>query len=466
MLIKKNWNYVIYELFCKKQVKKILTPRRFLYLLLILLIGYFCSQINTINKSPSNTEPVPKLQYISKPSYKPYAKLFTYIVKRGDTFSNILLKFNISEDQALNCYHSLKSIGFSTLFPGDSLILTKDKSNIIKTFSLLNRLQYWYHLRRKSNSLLAEKIPIDFTRYLYVSKGTLETSLSEDMFRQGIGDALVFKFADIFAWDINFFIDPRKGDEFEVIFEKKYHDGNFIGYGSILAAKYVNGNNTFYAIAMKNKDGKLNYYDINGKSVQKQFLKAPLRFRRISSGYSYSRKHPILGIYRPHLGIDYAAPRGTPVYSAADGTVIFSGTKKQYGNNVCIRHGASYKTYYGHLNKIQSNIKPGVHVKQGQMIGTVGATGLATGPHLDYRMKVGSRFINPLTISVPSKESVPEEDIERFENIKQNILSTFETRFNRQGCFVLDIIQPKSQKAIVSKTTQLPDTRNGFPTSS
>lgn len=403
---------------------------------------------------------------VSKPAYESYIQFFSYIVKPGDTFAGILSKFNIPENQAVNYYQSLKSVGFTAIFPGDSIVLSKDDNKNLKTCSLLSKLHYWYHLYHRDSTLHVEKKPIEVTKYHCVVKGTLETSLSEDMFKVGVGDALVFKFADIFAWDINFFIDPRKGDKFEVLFEKNFREGRFIGYGSILAAKYVNGDKTFYAIAMKNKNGKVNYYDINGKSVQKQFLKAPLRFRRISSGFSYRRKHPILGIYRPHYGIDYAAPRGTPVYSAADGIVRFSGVKGQYGNHIRISHGASYQTYYGHLHRIQHGIKPGAYVKQGQLIGTVGATGLATGPHLDYRMKIGSRFINPLTVSVPAKEGVSKNDIEQFESIKQAYLSSIETRFNQNGCFVLEIIQPQPQKAIISKTTLLPEIDNGHTPSS
>lgn len=435
--------------------------RLFLFLSISSFILYFCTRIDVRSNEGSITNYSSNLPSISNPSYEPYIQFFSYIVKPGDTFAGILSRFNIPERLAVTYYSSLKSVGFHTLFPGDSMVITKDRNKNLKTCSLLSRLTHWYHLYNNDTTLHIEKKPIEVTCYRCVLKGTLETSLSEDMFKYGVGDALVIKFADIFAWDINFFMDPRKGDKFEAVFEKKYREGTFTGYGPILAAKYIGREKTFYAVGLKNAKGSLDYYDLNGKSVQKQFLKAPLRFNRISSRFSYRRKHPILGIYRPHLGIDYAAPRGTAVYSSADGTVTFAGVKGGYGKHIRISHGASYQTYYGHLNRICRGIRRGVRVKQGQFIGTVGSTGLATGPHLDYRMKTGSRFVNPQKISVPSKESVSEEDIDRFERVKQGYLYTLETRFNKEGYFVLDIKKPQSHESIVLKTTPITKVNDG-----
>lgn len=397
---------------------------------------------------------------------KVYTKLFTYIVKPGDTFAGIMAKFDVPEKHAIQYYSSLRSVGLRAIFPGDSLVLIKDENENIKDCSLCSKLQHWFHVHKNDTTLCAEKKSLETTRHLCVVKGTIKTSLYEDMLNEGAGDALVFKLADIFAWDINFFMDPRKGDTFEVFFEKKYREGHFVGYGSILSAKYQNRGKTYYAVSMKDSTNKICYYDLNGKSIQKQFLKAPLNFRRVSSRFSYRRKHPILGIYRPHLGVDYAAPRGTPVYSSADGTVTFTGFKGGYGNHVRISHGASYETYYGHLHRIQRGIRRGVRVTQGQCIGTVGSTGLSTGPHLDYRMKCGSRFINPMTLSLPSKKGISEKDRDEFERIKRNYLFTLEERFKRDGCFVVDIFPPEPSTAIVSKTTILPKEDDGHTTSS
>lgn len=447
--------------FSRSRRIKVNAPRFFLSLLIISLLLYFCTKVDV--RDWKTYSPPQSTISISIPasSLENFVQFFSYIVKPGDTFAGILTQFNIPERLASSYYSTLKSVGFHTLYPGDSLVIIKDKHENLKTCSLLSRLSHWYHIYNNDTTLQIERKPIDVTCYRCVVKGTLETSLSEDMFRYGVGDALVIKFADIFAWDINFFMDPRKGDQFEVLFEKNYREGKFIGYGSILAAKYISSDKTFYAIGLQDEKGSLQYYDLDGKSVQKQFLKAPLRFNRISSGFAYSRRHPILGIYRPHLGIDYAAPTGTPVYSAADGTVTFSGVNGNYGKHVRISHGASYETYYGHLHRICGGISRGVRVKQGQLIGTVGSTGLATGPHLDYRMKIGSRFVNPLKISLPSKKGVSPEDMERYELVTQMYLSILETRFKKEGFFVLDITQPEKRESMVSKTTPIPDVTNG-----
>jgi murein DD-endopeptidase MepM/ murein hydrolase activator NlpD len=260
------------------------------------------------------------------------------------------------------------------------------------------------------------------------------------MNKMGVDDACVSKFADIFAWDINFFVDPQKGDSFEIVFEKKFVEGRFAGYGDIFAAQYVNAGHVFNALGMTDEKSQRRYYDLDGKSLQKQFLKAPLRFTHISSRFSLHRLHPVLGIVRPHLGIDYAAPTGTPVYAAADGVIMFAGFTGGFGNLVRIRHGASYETSYGHLNAITRGIHSGARVCQGDLIGTVGATGIATGPHLDYRMSISGRFINPLTFSPPSEKSVSAQDMARFDAVKREWCAIVGMRFKGMtGFYVLDI---------------------------
>lgn len=307
-------------------------------------------------------------------------------------------------------------------------------------------MQYWYHAGLHDSAVFAERAPVKVTVTRNLVNGTLETSLFEAMQTHGLGPLLACKLADIFAWDINFFIDPRKGDSFQIIFEQKFAEGRFIGYGDILAARYNCRGRDFYAISFRDTDGTLQYYDLTGKSVQKEFLKAPLRFSRISSLFTYHRKHPILGIVRPHLAIDYAAPMGTPVYAAADGTIMMAGWDKGYGNLVTIAHGGSYSTCYGHLSSISHGIRGGTKVKQGDMVGTVGATGLATGPHLDYRMLNGERPINPLTVNLPSKTGITPAEKEDFSRTSGSLLAIFSNRFPKKtGYYIIDIEQAVSR---------------------
>jgi len=412
---------------------------------------------------------VPALPSISNQLQKNLEKkeLLSCEIKPGDTFYGILAKFEITGNWTREILNTLKPLGLPPLFPGDSLIVKKSENGKIEELELLSRSQFRFQVNCSDSSIEAKKKPVEMTSYKCMVNGVLESSLSEDLYKYGISDVITWKFADIFAWDINFFLDPRKGDTFQIIFEQKYADGKFIGYGEILAARYVNNGREFLAFGVPDKDGKLHYYDKNGKAVQKQFLKAPLKYSRISSNFSHNRKHPILGIVRPHLGIDYAAPVGTPVSAAADGRVSFSGWKGGYGKMVILTHGGAYETYYGHLNSILPKIQTGAFVRQGDQIGTVGSTGLSTGPHLDYRMKRHGKFVNPLTLSPPSSGIITEDRRMEFQNIKQACLTALEKRFPQQvGLHILEIETPVTEEPVVHQINLKTGLINGIDTNS
>ncbi|MHB8093159.1 MAG: M23 family metallopeptidase [Syntrophales bacterium] len=218
---------------------------------------------------------------------------------------------------------------------------------------------------------------------------------------------MALQLSDIFAWDIDFTTDLIKNDSFKIVVEGLYRDGQFKKFGAILASEFTSTGTVYRAYAFE-QNGKIHYYDEDGKSLQKSFLKSPLSFRRISSGFSGGRYHPILKIRRPHQGIDYAAAKGTPVSAAGDGKVLFAGRKGQYGKLVIIRHRNGYDTYYGHLSKIGKGVKSGAQVSQGKVIGYVGATGLATGPHLHYEMRIDDRPINQMSLKIPRSASISE----------------------------------------------------------
>jgi murein DD-endopeptidase MepM/ murein hydrolase activator NlpD len=216
---------------------------------------------------------------------------------------------------------------------------------------------------------------------------------------------LALELSDIYAWDIDFFSDIRNGDSVKMMVEELWVGEVFKGYGNILAAEFLNNGKIHKAYRFKH-DGYVGYYDSNGKSLRKALLRSPLKFRYISSYFSKRRFHPILRIYRPHLGVDYAAPTGTPVSVAGGGTVVFAGYKGQNGKIVRIRHSGGFETYYGHLSRIPKKIKRGTEVSQGDIIGYVGSTGLSTGPHLDYRIKLNGKSVNPLKIRLPRGKSI------------------------------------------------------------
>jgi len=241
------------------------------------------------------------------------------------------------------------------------------------------------------------------------ASGTIETSLWESMQNINANPMLAVELSEIFAWTIDFF-GVQQGDIYKVIYEESYVDSLSVGIRQILGAWFYHNETDFWAVPFV-QDGTRSFFDEEGNSLRKAFLKAPLRFSRISSGFSNSRYHPVLKIRRPHHGVDYAAPRGTPVQTVGDGRVTRVGYQKNGGGNyVTIKHNSVYSTTYMHLHGFGKGIKQGVYVKQGDVIGYVGATGLATGPHLDFRFYKNGSAVNPLKVEAPPVEPVLEEN--------------------------------------------------------
>jgi len=240
-----------------------------------------------------------------------------------------------------------------------------------------------------------------------LARGAIKDSLYQSAVDENIDFELALALADIFAWDIDFFVDLRPGDHYSFLYGQRFREGKLVGNGRIVAAHFHNGSTRHRAYYYQAPGKRADYYDDQGNSLRKVFLKSPLRYSHISSGFSKRRLHPILKIYRPHPGVDYAAPTGTPVAAVGDGRVISRRWKNGYGRFIAIQHNSRYITSYGHLYRYASKIKVGSNVKQGQVIGYVGASGLATGPHLDFRMKKDGRFVNPLKNRLPAARPVP-----------------------------------------------------------
>ena len=257
---------------------------------------------------------------------------------------------------------------------------------------------------------------------LRTAQGEVETSLWNTMIDNSLDPMLALELSDIFAWTIDFFA-VQQGDRFRVIYDELYVDSVSIGIGEIYAVQFDHYGEENYAFLF-DQDGRLDYFDENGKSLRKAFLKAPLQFSRISSRFSNSRMHPVLRIRRPHHGVDYAAPKGTPVMSIGDGTVVARGYQKSGGGNYLkVKHNSVYTTTYMHLSGFAKGITTGTRVKQGQVIGYVGATGLATGPHLDYRVAKNGSYVDPLKVKAPPVEPVKEENMERYVVLKDSMLT-------------------------------------------
>lgn len=279
-----------------------------------------------------------------------------------------------------------------------------------------------------------EHTPVDYVLFslldsIYVSRqekeiivrtkqasGVIKSSLWNTMLDKNLDPMLAFELSEIYAWTIDFF-GLQAGDRFSIDFDEHYVDSTYIGLGQIHGAYFHHANHEFYAIPFI-QDGVESFFDQEGNSLRKAFLKGPLRYSRISSRYSHSRLHPILKIRRPHLGVDYAAPIGTPVLAIGDGRVIKTGYSKGNGNMIKIRHNSVYSTAYLHLNRYGKGVKTGAYVKQGDVIGYVGSTGLSTGPHLDFRFYKNGYAVDPLKVKAPPVEPVKEENLMAYDSIR------------------------------------------------
>ena len=259
-------------------------------------------------------------------------------------------------------------------------------------------------------------------------EASITSSLWGTIMEKDLPYALAAEFEDIYQWTVDFF-GIQAGDSFKVVYDEKIVDGESVGIGRIWGAEFDHGGKQYFAIPYAQEAGKLRYWEANGESLRKQFLKAPLKYTRISSKFSKSRLHPVHKVYRPHHGVDYAAPAGTPVHSVADGTVTFAGWDRGGGGNTLkIKHAGTLETGYLHLKSFAKGIKVGSRVSQGQLIGYVGSTGASTGPHLDYRIKKNGTPIDPLKMPQEPAEPIAEAHKAKFEAIRDRVVAELEGR--------------------------------------
>jgi len=341
----------------------------------------------------------------------------TFKVKRGDSLSVLFDRANVKPNQLL----ALMKLGKATkelrrIHPGDSVkIMSNDEGQLLALNYQIDTVRY-LQVEREGDNLVAglhkHKIEV---RNAYAS-GEIESSLFLASAKAGLSQNLIMELANIFGWDIDFVLDIRKGDQFTVIYEERFKNGNKIKDGNILAAEFINQGKTHRALRYTDPvTGNAGYYSDDGHSLRKAFLRSPVNFSRISSRFTTKRYHPILHKFRSHKGVDYAAGRGTPIRASGDGKVIFKGRKGGYGKTIVLKHGSRYTTLYAHLNNYNKKIRSGGRVKQGQVIGYVGSTGLASGPHLHYEFRVNGVHRNPLTVKFPSTSPIPKRYRDNFE---------------------------------------------------
>lgn len=340
-------------------------------------------------------------------------------LKKGDSLEEALRREGLSQSQTQEIVDAIRGVqDLRRLREGTRFLVTLDDRDgrVMQVEASLDTRSVLL-VERSGERLQARKEMKPLEVRQRVISGTIQSSLFGAMEKLGMPASVTLALARIFDYDIDFHVDLRAGDRFDLLIEEKWVGERKVGYGKILAARFINRGRTFWAFYFEGKDTRGGYFDREGKSLCKAFLRSPLKFTRITSGFSHSRFHPILEIYRPHLGVDYAAPTGTPVRAVADGRVTFAGWDGGFGNSVKIQHGQSYVSMYGHLSRLGPGIRSGVTVRQGQVIGYVGATGLATGPHLDFRLMKGGQFINPLKANFINADPISAKEAGAFRHL-------------------------------------------------
>lgn len=351
-----------------------------------------------------------------------------YTFREGDTFYEVLLALNVPPQEIFQVLESSRAVyDLKRITPGSTVNLTIDPLN-----HTVSRLDYSFDDRhvlvvsKTDTGYSSSQEDILYDTALRTVSGTIKSNLFDDAIKAGCNPQLILNLADIFAWDVDFSTSLRENDSFKLLFEEIHKDGEFIRQGKILAAEFVNRGKLFRAFRFEDSQGNSGYYDGRGRSLAREFLKSPLRYSRISSTFTNRRFHPVLKIYRPHLGVDYAAPTGTPVEATAKGTIIFCGWRGAYGKCIIVKHNHLYTSFYGHLSRFAPGMKKGKSVKQGQVIGYVGTTGLSTGPHLDYRLQQNGKFVNPLTFKSPQQHAVTGDLQPAFQKRKRELLLRLE----------------------------------------
>ena len=331
----------------------------------------------------------------------------TVVVEKGDNLSSIFSKLDIYSELAQILESGKDARQLKKIYPGQKLHFTLTGKRI-DALEFERNLTSSLVFHRDGNSFTVEELNRKLDGISQVASGRINSSLFLAGQKAGMSDALIMDLAHIFRWDIDFALDIREGDSFTVLYEKLHLNGEEVDDGNITAAEFTNNGNTYRAYRYTDRNNKTEYYTSAGKSVRKSFLRTPVDLARISSSFNLRRRHPILNKIRAHKGVDYAAASGTPIMASGTGKVIYRGTKGGYGKMVILRHGNIYTTLYAHMSRYARGTSVGSLVKQGQTIGYIGSTGLATGPHLHYEFRINGVHRNPLKVKLPGTKPLPD----------------------------------------------------------
>ncbi len=362
---------------------------------------------------------------------EPEYQTLTLTIRRGDTLDQLFRSHQLDISHLAQIAR-LEEAGkqFRKIRPGDIFEITHDEGKLVSLYSALN-LTSALKVDRQESGFSAAIIdrPIEIRKRM--AHGVIENSLFESATAAGLSDKLVMNIAGIFAWDVDFVLDIRSGDNYYVQWEEIWQDGEFVTDGQVVVAEFNNDGRTHRAIRFIDSAGRTDYFTPEGDSVRKAFLRSPVDFR-VSSSFNPNRRHPVLKTVRPHRGVDYAAPRGTPIKASGDGKVIFRGVKSGYGNVVILQHGGNITTLYAHMSKFAASARTGSRVRQGQTIGYVGKTGLVTGVHLHYEYRLNGVHRNPRTVKLPQADPIADEYRKQFLAAAGPILEELERFKNTQ----------------------------------
>jgi murein DD-endopeptidase MepM/ murein hydrolase activator NlpD len=360
------------------------------------------------------------------PQTQPRPVIVQGTVKKGDTITSLLGEWLTPQEIDLLDRLSRETFSLRKIRQGRPYLI-RTLAGEFHSFEYEIDCEERLVIRAESDGFSLAREPIVYEIRTVMVSGTIRSSLFEAAQEIGEVPVLALRLSDIFGWEVDFVYDIRGGDTFRAVVEKRYRNGEFAGYGRIPAAEFVNQGKTYQGFLFENRDGKPEYYDAKGRSLRRELLKTPIDYARISSGFSYNRFHPIKKEWCPHPAIDYAAPVGTPVRTVGDGVVLETGRKNASGKYIRIRHNSMYQTYYLHLSRFAKGIRKGKKVRQGQVIGYVGSTGMSTGPHLDFRMKKNGKYVNPRRVIAPASPPVPKEKIEEYRGKIEPLLAQLDT---------------------------------------
>lgn len=347
-------------------------------------------------------------------------------IKSGDTLAQLFKGQGLNSKILYELTQTEHGKSLSQIHPGDKVGFELEDKRL-SAFRLEKSLFESYEFRLTESGYISVHLILTPDVSETFAQGTITSSLFEAGLEAGMTNNMIMQLAFIFGWDVDFALDIREGDNFSLIYEEQYLDGKKVGDGDILVARFENQGNVYTAVRYEDAKGYAQYFTPKGLSMRKAFLRSPVDFARISSRFNLKRKHPILHKIRAHRGVDYAARRGTPIKAAGDGKVIHAGRKGGFGKTVILQHGTSYTTLYAHLHKYGRGIRRGKTVRQGQIIGYVGSTGLASGPHLHYEFRVNGVHRNPLTVKLPHAKPIDSERKEQFLHYAQVMVMRLES---------------------------------------